>query len=69
MGIPLSSPLYIYEDSMSVVHHASRPESVIRKKSNPFCYYADQLSVTLGDFLVEHIPSSENVADLIIKFL
>ena len=28
MGIPISSPSYIYGDSMSVVHNTSRPESV-----------------------------------------
>ena len=33
MGIPLSSSSYIYGDNMSVVHNASRPESVSRKKS------------------------------------
>ena len=34
MGFPISSPLYIYGDNMSVVYNISRPESVLKKKSN-----------------------------------
>ena len=37
MDIPLSSPSYIYGDNMSVVHNISRPESLLRKKSNSVC--------------------------------
>ena len=36
MDIPISSPLYIYFDNMSVVHNASRPELVLRKKATQF---------------------------------
>ena len=34
MGIPISGPLYIYGDNLSVLHNTSRPESVLRNKSN-----------------------------------
>ena len=34
MGIPISGPLYIHKDNMSVVHNTSRPESVLRNKSS-----------------------------------
>ena len=34
MGIAISGPSNIYGDNMSVVHNASRPESVLRRKSN-----------------------------------
>ena len=39
MGIPISSPLYIYGDNMTVVHNTSKPESVLRKKGNSVCYH------------------------------
>ena len=52
---------------MSVVHDASRPESVLRKKSNSVCYHAVCHSVAMGESLVGHIPSKENVADLMSK--
>ena len=54
---------------MSVVHNASRPESVLRMKSNLFCYHAVSESVAMGESLVGHIPSKENVANLMKKVL
>ena len=64
MGILIFSPSYIYWDNMSVVHNTSRPESVLRKKSNSVCYHAVCESVAMGESLAGHIPSKENVAGL-----
>ena len=36
IGIPISGPSYNYGDNMSVVHSASRPESVLRKIATQF---------------------------------
>ena len=69
MGIPISGPSYIYGDNMSVIHNSSRPESVLRKKSNSVCYHAVHESVAMGESLVGHIPSKENIADLLTKVL
>ena len=69
MGIPIYSPSYIYEDNMSVVHNTSGPESVLRKRNNSVCYNTVHESVAMGESLVGHIPSKENVVDLIIKVL
>ena len=57
MGILISGPSYIYGDNMSVIHNSSRPESVLRKKSNSICYHAVHESVVMGESLVGHIPS------------
>ena len=38
MGIPISSPLYIYGDYVSIVNDTSKPELVLRKKGNSACY-------------------------------
>ena len=55
MSIPISSPSYIYGDNMSVVHNTSRPESVLRKKSNSVCYHAVCKSVAMGkNYLVNN---------------
>ena len=54
---------------MSVAHNTSRPESVLRKKNNSVYYHATHESVAMGESLVGHIPSKENVADLMTKFL
>ena len=69
MGIPILGPSYIYGDKKSVIHNSSRPESVLRKKSNSICYHAVCESVAMGESLVGYIPSKENIADLLTKVL
>ena len=69
MDIPISSPPYIYGDNISVVHNTSRPESVLRKKSNSVCDHAVHESVEMGESLVGQISSKENVTDLMTKVL
>ena len=36
MGVEISGPTFIYGDNMSVIHNTSKPESVLKKKSNSF---------------------------------
>ena len=69
MVIPISGPSYIYGNNMSVIHNSSKPESVLRKKSNSVCYHAVCESVAMSESLVGHIPSKENVADFLMKVL
>ena len=69
MGILISSPSYIYGDNLSVVRNLSRPKSVLSKKSNSVSYYTVYESVALGKSLVGHIPSKDNVADLMTEVL
>ena len=54
---------------MSVIHNSSTPESVLRKKRNSVFYHAVCDLVAVDDSLVGHIPSKENVADLMTKVL
>ena len=67
MSSLISSPSYIYGDNVSVVHTTSRPKSVLRKKCNSVFYNTVCESVAMGESLVEHIPSNQNVADLMTK--
>ena len=69
IGILISSPSDIYGDNISAVHNTSRPESVLRKKNNSVCCHAVHESVAMGESIVGHIPSKENVSDLMIKVL
>ena len=69
MGIPISSPLNIFGDNMSVIHHTSKLDSVLRKKNYSVCHHAIHESVAIKESLVGHIPSAENVADLMTKVL
>ena len=69
MLISISGPSYIYGDNIMVVHNAYRPESVLRKKRNSVGYNTVQESVAMGESLIEHAPSRENVAGLMTKVL
>jgi len=40
MGIPLTSPSYIYGDNKLQVTNSTRPESTLKKKCNSICYHA-----------------------------
>ena len=67
IGIPISDLLHSYRNNLSVIRNTSQPELDLRKKSNLVCYHAVHESVTMGESLVEHIPSKENFTDLLRK--
>ena len=69
MGIPISGSSYVYGYNISAVHNTSRLESVLRKKSNLVCYHPICDSVAMGEFIVGHISSKENVAGIMTKVL
>ena len=69
MGIPISGPSYIYGDNMSVVKNSSKPESTLNKKSNAICYHAVREAVAMGECLVTHIPTGDNLGDLATKLI
>ncbi len=67
MGIPLSGPTYIYGDNKSQVTNSSRPELTFKKKCNSICYHAIRESVAMGETLLTHIRTGENLADFLTK--
>jgi hypothetical protein len=67
MGIPLSRPTYVYGDNKSQVTNSSRPESTLKKKCNSICYHAICESVAIGETLLMHIRTGENLADFLTK--
>jgi hypothetical protein len=67
MGIPLSGPTYVYGDNKSQVTNSSRPESTLKKKCNSICYHAICESVAMGETLLTHIRTGENLADFLTK--
>ena len=69
MGVPLSGPSYIYGDNMSVIHNTQRPESTSKKNNNSICYHALRESVAMGECLTTHIPTKENLSDMMTKVL
>jgi hypothetical protein len=66
MGILLSGPMYISGDDKSKVTNSSRPELTLKKKCNSICYHAIR-SVAMGETLLTHIRTGENLADFLTK--
>lgn len=69
MGVPIDGPTFIFGDNMSVIHNTSKPESTLKKKSLSICYHAVREAVAMGECLVAHIPTKNNLADLLTKIL
>jgi hypothetical protein len=67
MGIPLIGPSYIYGDNKSQVTNSSWPESTLKKKCNSICYHAIQESVAMGESLITHIKTDDNLSDFLTK--
>jgi hypothetical protein len=67
MGIPLYGPTYINGDNKSQVTNSSRPELTLKKKCNSICYHAICESVAMGETLLTHIRTGENLADFLTK--
>jgi hypothetical protein len=61
MGIPLSGPTYIYGDNKSQVTKSSRPESTLKKNCNSICYHAIHESVAMGETLLMHSRTGDNL--------
>ncbi len=67
MSISLSGPTYVYGDNKSQVTNSSRPESTLKKKCNSICYHAIRESVAMGETLLTHTRTGENLADFLTK--
>jgi hypothetical protein len=67
MGIPLTGPSYIYGDNKSQVTNSSRPESTLKKKCNSICYHAIRESVAMGESLITHIKTDNNLSNFLTK--
>ena len=69
MGVSINGPTYIYGDNQSVINNTSKPESVLKKKSNSICYHFVREAVAMKECLTSHIPTLDNFADLLTKVL
>jgi hypothetical protein len=67
MGIPLTSPSFIYGDNKSQVTNSTKPESTLKKKCNSICNHAVRESIAMGESLITHISTHDNLSDLMTK--
>ena len=64
MGVEIDGPTYIYGDNQSVITNTSKPESVLKKKSNSICYHFIREAAAMKECLTTHIPTLRNFADI-----
>ena len=69
MGVEVFRPTYIYGDNMYVIHNTSKPEYVLKKKSNIICYHFVREDVTMKECWTTHVPILTNWANLLTKVL
>ena len=67
MGIPLSGPNYVYGDNQCTITNSTRPESTLKRKNNSICYHLVRESVAMNESLITHIPTADNLSDLMTK--
>jgi hypothetical protein len=67
MGMPLSGPLLIYGDNKLQVTNLSRPKSTLKKKSHSICYHAIHESVAMGESLITHCKTNDNLSNPLTK--
>ena len=67
MDISILGSCNIYWDKMSGINNTMKTETVLKKKRNPVWYHALHESVAIIEALVGHIPSSENIVDMMMK--
>ena len=69
MGVPVDGHSFVYGDNMSVIHNTSKPESMLKKKSNSICYHFVRECAAMGEIRTGHIPTDQNCADLATKLI
>ena len=67
MGVPISGPTYVYGDNMSVIHNTQRPELTLKKKNMSSCYHIVCKAVAMGEILMSHVRTENNLSDLMTK--
>jgi hypothetical protein len=67
MGFPLTGISFIYADNKSQVTNSTRLESTLKKKCNSICYHKVQESIAMGESLITHIKTGENLSDFMTK--
>jgi hypothetical protein len=67
MGIQLTGPSFMYANNKLQVTNLTRSESILKKKCNSIYYHVVQESVAMGESLITHTDSGENLSDFMTK--
>ena len=66
-GVPLDGPAWLFGDNKSVVTSSTIPHSSLSKRWNALSYHRVREAVAGGWLRFEHIPGTENPADIFTK--
>ena len=67
MGIPINEETHIMVDNMSVVYDTTRPESMLKKKSNSISYHFMRETAMANEIMIQHIGTKKNMSDMLLK--
>ena len=67
MEICIDGPSYIFGDNKYILSNALIPDSVLQKKSNSIGYQFVREGSAAGEWLLAHIASNDNIADMLTK--
>lgn len=66
-GIPIDGPTNVMCDNKSVVNNSTLPSSTLKKKHNTICYHRVREAVAAKIIQIAHIPTGQNLADMLTK--
>ncbi len=66
-GVPLDGPAWLFGDNQSVVTSSTIPHSTLSKRWNALSYHRVREAVAGGWVRFEHLPGTENPADIFTK--
>ena len=66
-GVPLDGPAWLFGDNKSVVTSSTIPHSTLSKRWNALSYHRVREAIAGGWVRFEHIPGTENPADILTK--
>ena len=68
-GVPIDGPAWLFGDNKSVVTSSTIPHSSLSKRWNALSYHKVREAIAGGWLRFEHIPGTENPADILTKAL
>ena len=66
-GVPLDGPAWLFGDNKSVVTSSTIPHSSLTKRWNALSYHTVREAIASGWLRFEHVPGTENPADILTK--
>jgi hypothetical protein len=67
LGVPIKGPTSMFGDNLSVVISTTVPSSQLKKKHNAIAYHRVREAIAGKIIRLAHIPSEENIADILTK--